>query len=148
MRKARCMVLLASALLWSAAVSAEDDASGANAASLQSVTLSVAALLAESRYPSRWNPLHSVHAETYSGPWPQAVENSNLQDALAFSRERKVRSVSLLTFAELGQARLFVGVNNKGVVGVHFDAFSRHRGAGFLEMLRMPYLKKYGGDAE
>jgi hypothetical protein len=116
--------------------------------SLPEVTRSVAALLAESRYASRWRLYQPVDAMTYSDNWPRPIAEFNFQDDSALARVSKLRNLSLLTLAEIGQTRLFLGVNNDGLVGLHFNLFSRAGDARYLEVVRMPYLQKTGPDSE
>ncbi|MGB5580204.1 MAG: hypothetical protein WBM54_00285 [Woeseia sp.] len=135
-------------MLWSAAGLADNEAANDDLASIPAVTLSVAAILADSRYPSRWQPHFSHDAMDYADHWSQPAASADLREVIGLSRVHKVRSVSLMTFAEIGQARLFFGVNRKGIVGLHFDVFARRKGAGNMEMLRMPYLKRAGSKAD
>ncbi len=58
------------------------------------------------------------------------------------ARVSKLRNLSLLTLAEVGQTRLFLGVNDDGLVGLHFNRFSRADDTRYLEAARMTYLKK------
>ena len=149
MLKARWVMLLTIGMLLSAAGYADDTKlSNADDESLPEVTRSVAALLAESRYASRWRLYHPVDAMTYSDKWPRPIAEFNFQDDSALARVSKLRNLSLLTLAEIGQTRLFLGVNNDGLVGLHFNLFSRAGDARYLEVVRMPYLQKTGPDSE
>ena len=58
------------------------------------------------------------------------------------ARVSRMRKLSLLTLAQSGQSRLFLGVNEEGLVGVHFSAFSLRNDGDYLELVRLPYLKK------
>jgi hypothetical protein len=136
-------------MLLSAAGYADDaKLSNADGASLPEVTRSVAALLAESQYASRWRLYHPVDAMAYSDEWPRPIAEFNFQDDSALARVSKLRNLSLLTLAEVGQTRLFLGVNDDGLVGLHFKLFSRAGDERYLEVVRMPYLKKTGPDSE
>jgi hypothetical protein len=79
---------------------------------------------------------------TYSDEWPQAIADVDFQDNSALGRLGKLRNLSLLTLAETGQTRLFLGVNDDGLVGLHFVAFPRRGGERYLSLARMPHLKK------
>lgn len=70
------------------------------------------------------HPLNDVHFET--------------SDFL--SRVSKLRGLSVLTMAEIGHARLFFGVNDDGLVGLHFNTSASDPDGRHIEVLRMPYL--------
>jgi len=80
--------------------------------------------------------------------WLTQIAEFNFQDDSALARVSKLRNLSLLTLAEIGQTRLFLGVNDDGLVGLHFNLFSRAGDARYLEVVRMPYLQKTGPDSE
>ena len=149
MIKASWMALSTIGLLWSAAGLADDvQDSKPGDELLPVVTLSVETVLAESEYPSRWRPLHPAEATAYSDGWLRPIADFDFRDAGALSRISKLRSLSLCTLAEFRQTRLFLGVNEKGLVGLHFDMFPRYGGERYLEVVRMPYLKKTTRAAE
>jgi hypothetical protein len=58
----------------------------------------------------------------------------------ALKRIGRLRNLSLLTFADKGQFRLFLGVNADGLAGLHITLLSRQDEGRILELLRMPYL--------
>jgi hypothetical protein len=143
MIKASWMTLSTIALLWSAAVLADDVPDSTTSGELLPVvSLSVETVLAESEYPSRWRPLHSAEATAYPDGWLRPIADFDFQDSGAISRISKLRGLSLFTLAEIGQTRLFLGVNEKGLVGLHFEMFPRYGAERYLEVVRMPYLKK------
>jgi hypothetical protein len=53
-----------------------------------------------------------------------------------------------LTLAEIGQTRLFLGVDDDGFVGLHFCTLPRYGDERYLEVVRMPYLKKDEPDSK
>ncbi len=69
------------------------------------------------------------------------IEGLDFRDPGAFARVSKLRELSFLTLAELGKSRLFFGVNDDGLFGIHFCALPRPGGERTLELARMPYLK-------
>jgi hypothetical protein len=143
MVKASWMALLTIGLLWSAAGFADDvQSSKTDDELLPVVTLLVETMLAESEYPSRWRPFHPAEATAYSDGWLRPIVDFDFQDSSTLSRVSKVRCLSLLTLADFGQTRLFLGVNDEGLVGLHFDAFPHNGGDRYLEVVRMPYLRK------
>jgi hypothetical protein len=143
MVKASWMALLTIGLLWSAAGFADDvQSSKTDGELLPVVTLSVETMLAESEYPSRWRPVDPTEATAYSDDWLRPIADFDFQDAGVLSRVSKLRGLSLLTLAEFGQTRMFLGVNEEGLLGLHFDAFPHNGGDRYLEVVRMPYLRK------
>ena len=89
---------------------------------------------AHSQPPEYFQPIR--HTDSFVRPLPD-VEFS---DSGFLNRISKLRRVSFLTFAEIGEAQLFFGVNNKGLLGFHFNAYRNHGKERQLELLRMPYL--------
>ena len=109
------------------------------------VILTVETLLAESEYAFRWQLFHPAEAIANSN-WPQPIADFHFQGASALARVSKLRSLSLLTLAESGQIRLYLGVNEEGMVGLHFTAFPQYGDERHLELIRMPFLKEYEPD--
>jgi hypothetical protein len=143
MNEARWVMLLTIGMLLSAAGYADDTKlSNAHGESLPGETRSIEALLAESVYASRWQLYHPLDAIAYSDDWKQPIADINFRDGSTLARVSKLRNLSLLTLAEVGQTRLFLGVNDDGLVGLHFNLFSRADDTYYLEAVRMPYLKK------
>jgi hypothetical protein len=93
------------------------------------------------KYESRWLllPLVEDMADAYDRPPP--ITNLLFQDMGAFARVSRFRYLSLLTLAQSGQTRLFLGVNEHGLMGLHYGAFPRRKDDSHLELVRMPYLK-------
>lgn len=149
MHKASWMAFLTISMLLPAAGIADDESpSNTDGESLPHVTLSVDALNTELWHVSRWQPFDQVEATTYSNEWSRPVAEFDFQDANALARISKLDSLSLLTLAEIGPTRLFLGVNDEGFVGLHFDVFSHDVGERYLEVVRMPYLKEKQPDKD
>ncbi len=143
MNEAKWVMFLTIGMLLSAAGYADDTKlSNAHGESLPGETRSIEALLAASEYASRWQLYHPLDAIAYSDDWKRPVADINFRDGSALARFSKLRNLSLLTLAEVGQTRLFLGVNDDGLVGLHFNLFSRADDTRYLEAVRMPYLKK------
>ena len=149
MNEARWVMLLTIGMLLSAAGYADDTKlSNAHGESLPGETRSIEALLAESEYASRWQLYHPLDAIAYSDDRERPIADINFRDGSALARISKLRNLSLLTLAEVGQTRLFLGVNDDGLVGLHFNAFPRDGDAHYLEVVRMPYLKENKPDSQ
>lgn len=115
---------------------------------LPPVTLSIHTINDSWDLGSRWRLSHPVETPTYTYDWSRPGVNVAFQDSGTLARVSKLRNLSLLTFAEFGRARLFLGVDNNGIVGVHFRAFHRVGDERYFEVVRMPYLKKGEPDHE
>ncbi len=106
------------------------------------VTVSFDHLFEESQFAARWQQYYPDKATSHSDEWSQPIADIDFQDNSTLGRLGKLRNLSLLTLAETRQTRLFLGVNDDGLVGLHFVAFPRQGDVRFLSMARMPYLKK------
>ncbi len=149
MLRANWMVLLIVGTLLPAAALA-DDATISRAEGKQAPVpaLSLESLHAQSAYAPRWQLTHPIETMTYADDWSQPMSNFDFQDSGILGRASKLRGLSFLTLAELGRARLFLGVNKEGLVGLHFRAFSSRSNGRYLELARMPYLKNDKPDTE
>jgi hypothetical protein len=91
-------------------------------------------------YSELWRLRYPVELTTSTTDWPASISEVDFKDASWSSRMGELRNLSLVTLLEVGQRRLFLGVNDDGLVGIHFKAFSRDTDSQYLEMVRMPYL--------
>lgn len=101
----------------------------------------IQSLLETSRHAPRWQLYHPVDATAYPDRWRQPIADIEFRDSSTLGRIGKLRNLSLLTLAESEQATLFLGINDDGLVGLHF---TRIRGRGderHLSVARMPYLR-------
>lgn len=137
------IALLLVAMSFSAAGFADDaKPSMASADTAPVGTLALHAIDGEWAYASRWRLSDPVETITYSNDWLRPAVNVDFHDSGTLARVSKLRSFSLLTFAEIGRARLFLGVDDNGIVGLHMRAFHRVGDERYLEVVRMPYLRK------
>ena len=145
MRSAWQTVLIIVGLLLSTGSFADDAGTHANTKKWSSVVaLSMRALHAAPEQTSRWQPLYDADSFRYPDIASQAVVNLDFENGGPFARVRKIRALSLLTLAEVKGARLFFGVNNKGLVGIHVRAVKPYGDDSCLEIARMPYLADIG----
>ena len=75
------------------------------------------------------------YADNYLRPLPDVA----FEDGSLLGRFSHLRRVSFLTFAEIGEAQFFFGLNKEGLLGLHFN-IDRKKRRERLELLRMPYL--------
>lgn len=142
MLKANWMLLLIIGTLLPAAGLADDAKSSRSTGKTPPLSaLSLDLLSARSPYAPRWQLAHPVETIAWSDDWSRTMPDFDFQDSGILGRVSKLRGLSFLTLAEHGKARLFLGVNKEGLVGLHFHAHSRHGSARYLEVARMPYLK-------
>ena len=71
---------------------------------------------------------------------PSSQLDVNFLDNSTLGRLKRVRSLSLLTLSEQGSSRLFLGVNEDGLLGLHFRASSGVASETPIEVARMPYV--------
>jgi len=149
MIKASWISFLTIGLLWSTANFADDvQSTKSNDELLPVVSLSLEAMLTASKLPSRWQLRYPAGVTAYSDDWPRPLADFDFQEAGAWSHARELRGLSLLTLAEFGHTRLFLGVNKEGLAGLNFEVFPSYGGKRYLEVVRMPYLRKTSQAAE
>ena len=81
------------------------------------------------------------HTVALADSTESTLDKLEFQDSSTMGRARTIRSLSLLTLAEFKKSRLYLGVNKRGLLGLHFNAAIRS-GDRCLEVARMPYLDK------
>ena len=141
MQKANLMMLLLIGALHPAAVIAEDAGLfDEDEHRLPVAAASTDSLPSASLYSPRWRPSHPSEM-AYSRDASPVIADIEFQDPGAFARVSKVRELSLLTLAEVGPTRLFLGVSENGLLGFHLGALPRLGDERCLEFARMPYLK-------
>lgn len=142
MSKASLMTLLIVGMLITSAAFADEATTFKIVSAKQPiVTFSAVELRNESLYTSQWRRLQSVSTSAHSDDWFQPLYDVDFHDTSTLARASKLRGLSFLTLADFGQSRVYLGVNDDGLVGLHFRVFSRHGDESYLEMARMPYLK-------
>lgn len=104
-------------------------------------SLSPTAYLDTLEYKSLWRWSFPVDVISLSELQPHPLNDIHFEDSDLISRLSKLRGLSMLTMAEVGAARLFFGVNDEGLVGLHFNSGAGDLDARHVEVLRMPYLK-------
>ena len=141
MRNTRWILLLTIGMQLSA-VANDDESTYVAGDQDTAASQALGTLLAETAYAPRWQLYHPVQATGYSERWLRPIADIEFQDNSVLGRVGKLRNLSLLTLAESGQTRLFLGVNDDGLVGLHFVVFRKHADEHYLSLARMPYLPK------
>ncbi|MGI9205302.1 MAG: hypothetical protein ACR2Q3_14900 [Woeseiaceae bacterium] len=141
MKESLCKALLVLTALQPATGNADEEIQADSGQTAQPATSSALdSLLFESKYAPRWQLLPAPTTTAYIVDWPNPMSNLRFQDASTLARVSRIRKLSLLTLARTGQTRLFLGVNEKGVLGVHFSALALRGDDDYVELARMPYL--------
>jgi len=104
------------------------------------LTPAAQAFLADLERSAHSPPQQYFQPIRYTDSFVRPLPDVEFSDSGFLNRISKLRRVSFLTFAEIGEAQLFFGVNNKGLLGFHFNAYRNHGKERQLELLRMPYL--------
>ena len=91
----------------------------------------------------RWQPegAPTIPIASVTNDPEYSLANLDFRDPGALARVSKLREVSLLTLAELGTARVFFGVNDRGLFGFHLGARPSPGDERCVELARMPYLQ-------
>ena len=149
MHKASWMALLPVSMLLAAA-SLADDADGTDT-EVEQIPLESRSAIApdtEWQFSYLWNLRYPGAPTAYQGDWTDSITELEFQDSSMYGRVSQLHNLSFLTLAEFGQKRVFLGVNADGLVGIHFNAFSRNDDRRYFELVRMPYLKQLNTDSE
>ena len=142
MKKANLtLLLLVGALLPAAAVAEDAGLSSEDDDRLPITATSIESLQLVSRYSSRWQLSYPVEETAFSRDAAALISDIEFSNPGALARVSKVRELSLLTLAEVGHTRLFLGVSENGLLGFHLGALPRLGDERCLEVARMPYLK-------
>jgi len=149
MFKASWMVLLSLVILFAAESRADDsDAIDADSEQIPLQMRTAIAADAEWEFSYLWQVRYPIGLTTFPEAWPGAMDEFDFQDTSMFGRVSQLRNLSLLTLAEFGQRRLFLGVNEDGLVGIHLGAFANKNDRRYLEVVRLPYLNELDTDSE
>lgn len=149
MHKASSIVLtVVGMLLWVVSLADSAESPGTDGEHLPALARSVPTLLSEPIHAYRWRVLLPAKAMIYPDKLSRPSVDLHFQNDSALAQISTIHSLSLLTLAETRLSRLFLGVNAEGLVGLHFGASSRRGDEQYLELVRMPYLKKTTSDSQ
>ncbi len=146
MRRFRWKTLLCCTLLLPLAAAA-DDADDAEPDGSDATHVETVRSLAE--LESRWRLSHPVVAPTYAGQWPQAstMFDFDVQSENSFMRVARIRSLSFLTLSGNERSKWFLGINEDGLVGIHFRGFTRNGARRHLDVASLFSDDQEGADA-
>ena len=104
--------------------------------SATNIWLTDLALVVQTR--PQYRDLSSLPLGASSAP----IIDLELKEVPALKRIGRLRNLALLTLANKGQMRFFLGVNADGLVGLHITLLPRQDEGRIFELLRMPYLRQ------
>jgi hypothetical protein len=125
LKTSRMMLLTIGMLLSVASVADDETISSSDSDPLPAVTINVEVLLTESPYGARWQVIHPIEAMDYSDDWPRPIADFNFRQDSTLERLSGLRNFSLLTLVKVGRTRLYLGLNEDGLVGIHLNAAPR-----------------------
>lgn len=140
MHRASWMVLVFSLLIPGVVLADDARTPAAGKYSMQPLTEFSQAHWLDAGYASSWRLPPTIEVPHYSSEAADPIADLDFRDPGAFARVSKVRELSLLTLAEVGKARLFFGINGRGLFGFHLGARPRLGDERCVELARMPYL--------
>lgn len=133
--------ILTTLLLLSSSANADETEASYIPASLPLTTsVSASAFVDELAHSTSWRLAEPVDLIALADLQPYPLNELHFEDSDLVSRLSKLRGLSMLTMAEVGKARLFLGVNDKGLVGLHFNTGASDPADVHFEVMRMPYL--------
>ena len=139
------VTLIVIGMLLAVTAAADDTSSGKEGGAPPAVQFSAEALLAKSAYRLQSDLSHPAETMAFQADRMRPIRALNFRKASGIARLSKVRGLALLTFADTGRTRLFLGVNRDGLVGLHFSTSSDNSTLRYLELARMPYIKRKVG---
>ena len=149
MLKTSWMLLLSIGVLFAAEGVADDkDATDSVAEHAPRETRTAATSESEWPFSYLWQSRYPLKVAPYAEGWQGPIAGLDFQDSSVYGRVSKLRNLSFLTLAEIGNERVFVGVNENGLLGIHFNRFSKQNDRRYLEVLRLPYLSKPDSDSD
>jgi hypothetical protein len=148
MLKTSCLLLLSIGMLFATNSIAQDKDTAESTVAYKSLETRTATE-PESEWPFShlWQSRYPLKVAPHSNGWQEPITELDFQDSSVYGRVSELRNLSFLTLAEIGNERLFVGFNENGLLGIHFNAFSNRNDRRYLEIVRLPYLNKPDADS-
>ena len=104
----------------------------------QILLLTVGFLLATASTAGATEPVvKSVVLQPDSAAWGEPRPVFRFRDDSTLERISRLRNLSFVTLAKTRRTRLFLGVNEDGLVGLHFNTLSRYGDDRVLELSRL-----------
>ena len=114
-------------------------------ATADDTTYDSASLASLLRTPTVAGYQYEAHGRTLASDYvdmsASMLASLDFRDGSTLGRLRRIRQLSLLTIAENGKSRVYLGVNDEGIFGIHLAFLPQRQSDRFAEVLRMPYLR-------
>lgn len=144
----RWKTLLCCALLLPVTAAADDAGEPESASSDASSTPDETAWSIDD-FESRWRLSHALVSPAYTEYWPHSstLFDVDVDSDDSIMRVAKIRSLSLLTISGDERSKWFLGINENGLVGIHFRGFSRSSARQHLDVATLFSSAKDGDDS-
>ncbi len=148
MHRFRCKTLLCCALLLPVTATA-DDAAEPEPASSDATPTPVEIDWSIADLESRWRLSHAVMTPAYTDPWSRSstLFDVDVDSDNSIMRVAQIRSLSFLTISGDERSKWFLGINEDGLVGIHFRGFSRSGARRHLDVATLFSSGRDGDDA-
>ena len=90
----------------------------------------------------QWRQPHAASEIVHSNFSTRPLLDIEFRDSSALKQLSKLRNLSFVTLAQKWNSRLFLGVNEDGLAGLHITLLPRQDNDRILELARLPYLKE------
>ena len=94
--------------------------------------------ISEPQWRQSYSASEFVHANLSTRP----LLDIEFRDSSTLKQLSKLRNLSFVTLAQKWNSRLFLGVNEDGLAGLHITLLPRKDNDKILELARLPYLKE------
>ena len=98
--------------------------------------------LAEERLTPAFVSQEVLRLEHPDNEFRSSSQNLVDNNASGLGKLMRVRSLSLLTLASAGEARLFIGISDDGIPGIHLARLSKKQKSRHVELSRLPFLAR------
>ena len=91
---------------------------------------------------AEWRLPYASSEIVYAGLSSNPLFEIEFQDNSTLKQLSRLRNLSLMTLSEKWNSQVFIGVNEDGLVGLHFTWLPRQNTDHILELARLPHLKE------
>ena len=134
----RIALLTVGVLISAVSLAEEPEKADASDPVLPSTSLLPESLLSDSEWRLPYASSEIVYAGLSSNPQFEI----EFKDNSTLKQLSKLRNLSLMTLSEKWNSQVFIGVNEEGLVGLHFTWLPRRNTDHILELARLPHLKE------
>lgn len=91
---------------------------------------------------SLWQSSYMLSEPDYTSPSADSQFDVEFKDSNTLKQLSKLRNLSLMTLSEKWNSQVFLGVNEDGLVGLHFTWLPRQNKDHILELAKLPHLRE------